>query len=168
MDNIDRYHDRLVLKTTLIDTYELLLAFGQRHLPDRFHLKGTQAISIRDVIVRELVSSLLVHREYTDPRAGRIVISRDRIETTNPSRARFTGGITLDDFEPVPKNPLIANFFTQTGRAEDLGSGTRNLYKYAPLTRAEIPNWPTGTCYRTRLDDVCRRPNGERAVAPRR
>ena len=151
VDNIDRYDDRLVLKTNLIDTYEQLLAFGRRHLPDRFHLDGTQAISIRDVIVRELVSNLLVHREYTDPRAGRIVISRDHVQTANPSRARFTGSITLDDFEPVPKNPLIASFFTQIGRAEDLGSGTRNLYKYAPAYGGRDPELADGDMFTARV-----------------
>ena len=151
VDNVDRYDDRLVLKTNLIDTYEQLVAFGQRHLPDRFHLEGVQAISIRDVIVRELVSNLLVHREYTDPRAGRMVIRRDRIETTNPSRARFTGSITLNDFEPVPKNPLIANFFTQIGRAEDLGSGTRNLYKYAPAYSGRNPELADGDMFTARV-----------------
>lgn len=151
VDNADRYDDRLVLRTNLIDTYERLLAFGQRHLPDRFHLEGTQAISVRDVIVRELVSNLLVHREYTDPRAGRVVVRRDCVETTNPSRARFAGSITLDDFEPVPKNPLIANFFTQIGRAEDLGSGTRNLYKYAPAYGGRDPELADGDMFTARV-----------------
>ena len=151
VDNADRYDDRLVLQTNLIDTYEQLLAFGQRHLPDRFYLEGTQAISVRDVIVRELVSNLLVHREYTDPRAGRVVVRRDCIETTNPSRARFAGSITLDDFEPAPKNPLIANFFTQVGRAEDLGSGTRNLYKYAPAYGGRDPELADGDMFTARV-----------------
>ena len=31
---------------------------------------------------------------------------------------------------PVAKNPIIASFFNQIGRADELGSGVRNLYKY--------------------------------------
>lgn len=43
----------------------------------------------------------------------------------------FEGRLTLADFNPMPKNPIIANFFTQIGYAEELGSGLRNLEKYA-------------------------------------
>lgn len=34
------------------------------------------------------------------------------------------------DFSPFPKNPIIAGFFRQIGRAEELGSGVRNLFTY--------------------------------------
>ena len=33
-------------------------------------------------------------------------------------------------FCPIAKNPIIASFFNQIGRADELGSGVRNLYKY--------------------------------------
>ena len=39
----------------------------------------------------------------------------------------------LDNFEPTPKNPTIADFFHQIGRADELGSGTRNLTKYSAM-----------------------------------
>ncbi len=34
--NIDRYDDREIIKTNLIESYELLLEFGRKHLPDKF------------------------------------------------------------------------------------------------------------------------------------
>ena len=34
---------------------------------------------------------------------------------------------------PYPKNPVIAKFFNNIGRADELGSGVRNLYKYAKM-----------------------------------
>ncbi len=36
-------------------------------------------------------------------------------------------------FSPYPKNPLLASFFVNIGRADTLGSGMRNLYKYTKL-----------------------------------
>jgi ATP-dependent DNA helicase RecG len=35
-----------------------------------------------------------------------------------------------DQFVPFAKNPLIARFFAQMGRVDELGSGILNVYKY--------------------------------------
>ena len=127
----DRYDDRLVVKTNLIEAYDQLLAFAQKHLPDKFFLEGTQSISLRDVIVRELVSNTLVHREYTSSYPAKLVIDADGLRTENANRPRFIGTLSPDGFNPQPKNPVIAEFFSNIGRAETLGSGTRNLFKYS-------------------------------------
>lgn len=47
------------------------------------------------------------------------------------SRQRFTGDLTSGRFNPLPKNPNIAELFTNIGLADALGSGTRNLFKYS-------------------------------------
>ncbi|MBC8184268.1 hypothetical protein H8E88_24500 [candidate division KSB1 bacterium] len=39
----------------------------------------------------------------------------------------------LNRFSPHPKNPAIVKFFQQMGRAEELGSGIRNIKQYLPL-----------------------------------
>lgn len=39
----------------------------------------------------------------------------------------------------APKPPHIANFFVQIGRAEHLGTGIRNIYKYAPICTGVAP-----------------------------
>jgi ATP-dependent DNA helicase RecG len=41
------------------------------------------------------------------------------------------GPINPDNFAPFPKNPLIAKFFIQLGRAEELGSGVLNISRLA-------------------------------------
>lgn len=130
-DNVDRYDDRLVVKTNLIEAYDRLLEFSQKHLPDKFYLEETQAISLRDVISRELIANMLMHREYTNPFPAKFVIDRAGIHTENACRPRFVGSLNPDSFNPLPKNPIIAEFFGNIGRAEALGSGTRNLFKYS-------------------------------------
>ena len=40
------------------------------------------------------------------------------------------GRITPENVRPRAKNPIIAGFFREIGRADRLGSGVRNLYKY--------------------------------------
>lgn len=128
--NKDRYDDRLIVKTNLIEAYDQLLEFAQKHLPDKFFLEGTQTISLRDVICRELIANTLVHREYTSPFPAKMVIDTEGIRTENASRPRFIGPLTPKKFNPLPKNPIIAELFTNIGRADTLGSGTRNLFKY--------------------------------------
>lgn len=127
----DRYDDRLIVKTNLIESYDLLLEFAQKNLPDKFFLDGTQSISLRDIISRELIANTLMHREYTSPFPAKFVVDAGGIRTENASRPRFVGELNPGSFNPLPKNPIIAEFFNNIGRAESLGSGTRNLFKYS-------------------------------------
>ena len=36
--NVDRYDDRLIVETNLIESYELLMKFAEKHLWDKFCL----------------------------------------------------------------------------------------------------------------------------------
>ncbi len=98
-----------------------------------------QRKSARDVIVRELVCNRLIHREFVSPHIARITIDGEGIRTRNESRALFAGPVTLESLDPTPKNPIVANFFTQMGRSEELGSGTRSLYKFSRLHTGRDP-----------------------------
>ena len=135
----DRYDDRLVCRSNLVRAYDELVVFCEKWLPDSFVLDGGQRKSARDVIVRELVCNCLIHRELVSPHIARITIDREGIRTSNASRALFAGPVTLESLDPTPKNPIIANFFTQMGRSEELGSGTRNLYKFSRLYTGRDP-----------------------------
>lgn len=130
-ENIDRYDDRLTLTCNLIDAYPKLINFAESNLPDRFAIESGQRVSARDVIVRELVSNLLIHREFISPFPAKLVIERSELRTENASRSIYEGRITLSDFNPISKNPNIAGVFSQIGYAEELGSGMRNLQKYS-------------------------------------
>lgn len=135
----DRYDDRLICKSNLVRAYDELVGFCEKWLPDSFTLDGKQRKSARDVIVRELVCNSLIHREFVSPHIARIVIDTEGIRTKNASRALYAGPVTLESLDPTPKNPVIANFFTQMGRSEELGSGTRNLYKFSRLYTGKDP-----------------------------
>ena len=135
----DRYDDRLVCRSNLVRAYDELVGFCEKWLPDSFVLDGGQRKSARDVIVRELVCNCLIHREFVSPHIARITIDGEGIRTSNASRALFAGPVTLESLDPTPKNPIIANFFTQMGRSEELGSGTRNLYKFSRLYTGKDP-----------------------------
>ena len=54
VENKDRYDDRDVVITNLIDSYDRLIEFGQKHLNDLFVLDGIVNVNARDRILREI------------------------------------------------------------------------------------------------------------------
>ena len=137
--NIDRYDDRDTVCTNLIEAFSRLMAFGEKHLLDKFWLDGANRVSLRGKILREVVSNSLAHREYSSSKPARLVIERDCLWADNANRAAFHGLITPENVQPVPKNPIIASFFKQIGNADELGSGTRNLFRYVRLYSGADP-----------------------------
>ena len=131
--NVDRYDDRVTVSTNLLDSYDQLWAFGEKHLLDKFYLEDGMRVSLRGKILREMIGNLLIHREFSSARYARLIIERDRMYTENANRAFRYGRITPKNLEPEPKNPIIANFFHQVRLADELGSGVRNLYHYVKI-----------------------------------
>ncbi len=150
-DDPDRYDDRATVRDNLIIAYDRLREFCAKHLPDPFYLEGDVRISVRDIVVREVVSNTLIHREFTSPFPAKLVIDDAGLRTENASRAIFEGRLTLADFNPMPKNPIIANFFTQIGYAEELGSGLRNLEKYSKPFLGADPALREGDVFVTQI-----------------
>ncbi len=74
-----------------------------------------------------------MHREYSSPFPAKVIIEKDKILTENANKTYHYGRIMADSFTPYPKNPIIANFFNNIGRADELGSGVRNLFKYTKM-----------------------------------
>ncbi len=137
--DVDRYDDREIIKTNLIESYEKLIQFAQKNLPDKFYLQGIQTISLRDTIVREMISNVLMHREFLSSFVSKFVIEKEQMYVENPCKPRSQMELTPENFTPDSKNPIIASFFTNIGYADELGSGTRNLFKYVPLYSGKNP-----------------------------
>ncbi len=128
--NLDRYDDRDDIRTNLIESYDRLLAFVNKHLPDIFYLEGDVRISIRDKIFREVISNILIHRNYANAYPAKLIIGLDSISTENANKPHGYGVIDPNNFSPFPKNPTIAKFFKEIGLVDELGSGVRNIHKY--------------------------------------
>ena len=146
--NVDRYDDREIVETNLIESYEKLLAFAQKHLLDKFYLENDQRISLRHIIARELVSNILMHREFTSSYQARLVIESDKMYTMNANRATQASYITPSNLEPISKNPIIAKFFREIGFADTLGSGVRKLFKYSKQYSGEDPIFEEGDVFK--------------------
>jgi ATP-dependent DNA helicase RecG len=123
-ENLDRWDDRLTLRTNLIESYQSLMAFIRKHLPDKFYLDGDRRLDL------EIVANIIIHREYTNPLSTELIIYRDKVEATNPNRPHLGGPLQLESFSPFPKNPLLRKFFAEMGWADEVGSGVKNVNKY--------------------------------------
>ena len=99
VENIDRYDDRDVIITNLIESYDRMIAFGQKHLSDPFVLEGIQSVSARDHILREICSNSLAHRDYSSGYVAKLVIEKDRLFTENANRSHGYGVFNRWSFE---------------------------------------------------------------------
>ncbi len=144
----DRYDDRLIVEKNLIESYDDLMSFIAKHTNDKFFLIDNVNTSVRDIIAREIVSNILVHREFASAFPAKLIIEPDRIMTENWNRAQYPGKIDPEAFTPYPKNPILAKFFVNIGRADTLGSGVRNLYKYTKIYCGGSPDLEEGDVFR--------------------
>ena len=117
----------------LIEAYDLLMGFVAKHTSDKFHLINNVNTSVRDLIAREVIGNILVHRDYSSAYPAKVIIEKDWLKTENWCIPRRHGNIMQDEFQPYPKNPIIQRFFANIGRTDTIGSGVINLYKYTPI-----------------------------------
>ena len=168
VENVDRYDDRDVIITNLLETYDRLVEFGHKHLSDPFVQEGIHSVSARDKILREIFSNSLAHRDYSSGYVAKFVIEKDKMFTENANRSHGNGALNLSSFEPYAKNPPISKVFREISLADELGSGMRNTYKYTKLYSGGEPEFIEGDVFRTivPLNDVSVGVVGPNTVAP--
>lgn len=147
--NLDRYDDRDVIDpTNLLDSYERMFDFGQKHLNDLFVLDGIQRVSARDAILREIISNSLAHRDFASRYVPKMIIERDKITVENGNMTHGIGALNINTFQPFAKNPAISQVFREIGYADELGSGMRNSYKFTKLYSGAEPEFIEGDIFR--------------------
>lgn len=147
-----------------------MLDFVVKYLPDKFYLPdngSTARLDLRVQIFREVIGNICAHTDYQPGFGGYVEVFYDRVITKNATRLIPTmkeGSLTLDELGPYTKNPLIVKVLNELHFVEDLGSGRRNLKRYAPLYypnyKIEISN---GTQFEFSItyDDLSRGKAGE-------
>lgn len=140
-ENLDRYDDRIVVLDNLVNANTKLMEFVEKHLNDKFYLEGTQRISIRNKIFREVCANLLIHREFSSAYPAKLIIENERVRTENANKPNGFGLIDANNFSPFPKNPAISKFFREIGFADELGSGIRNINKYLEVYSGGKPEF---------------------------
>ena len=93
-------------------------------------------VDLRVQIFREVIGNICAHTDYQPGFGGYVEVFYDRVITRNATRLIPTmkeGELTLDELGPYTKNPLIVKVLNELHFVEDLGSGRRNLKRFAPL-----------------------------------
>lgn len=147
----DRYDDRDDIRCNLIESYDRLMAFIEKHVDDKFYMENEIRVSARNKLFREVIANMLIHREYSNAYPAKLIIEKDCVKTENGNKARGLGAISLTDFVPYPKNPVIASVFKEIGWAEELGSGVRNIVKYSKVYSGTIPEFIDGNVFKTKI-----------------
>ena len=147
----DRYDDRDDIRCNLIESYDRLMAFIEKHVDDKFYMENEIRVSARNKLFREVIANMLIHREYSNAYPAKLIIEKDCVKTENGNKARGLGAISLTDFVPYPKNPVIASVFKEIGWAEELGSGVRNIVKYSKVYSGTIPEFIDGDVFKTKI-----------------
>ncbi|MDL1961329.1 MAG: hypothetical protein LWX01_06455 [Deltaproteobacteria bacterium] len=79
---------------------------------------------------------------------AKLIIERGQVRTENSNKPHGFGLINPETFSPFPKNPVIARFFREIGRADELGSGVRKLMKYGKAYGGSDPELLEGDVFR--------------------
>ena len=109
--------------------------FLKLNLPVREIFEGTNRFEesiIPDIVLREAVVNMIVHRDYSDPQESLIRIFDDRVEFQNPgapNQAELTK--ILNQGIPSHRNQWIYNFLRPVHQAEGAGQGI-------PIMRREM------------------------------
>ena len=143
------YDDRLIIESNLIQAYDLIMQFIVKHMPEIPFLDGTLRLPLRDVIMREVVLNMLIHREYSGGHHATLTIYQDTVVAENWNIPFVYGNIDMTNTKPHRKNPAIAKVFSNMGFVEELGSGLRKIFKYTPhFSDGKPPIVTEGDIYR--------------------
>ena len=134
----NRYDDRRTIRQNLIRVYDQLAEFVARYMPDKFYMSPEtgQREDLRWNLMREIVGNMCVHTDFSSGYACFFHVFKDRVLTKNPTRLLPEipeGELTIHQLSNYTKNPLLARVFHELHWVEDLGSGVRNILRYAPL-----------------------------------
>lgn len=126
--NIERFDDRFICEENLIDSYDELLKYIENNIEKPFYLsKQGHTYNAVGVVIREIVSNILIHREFMDKTPARILIYKDRIVSENANTPKLFTNVDLDNNEPFSKNSTIARVFRMIGYADEVGSGFEKI-----------------------------------------
>jgi hypothetical protein len=125
------YDDQATIQTNLIDSYEQLMAFVKRNLPEGKRLPELPTVCTRDALFAEIISNLLLHRDYESQGWSRVTFQKDRIAVENPCVSGRRGLLDLARIQAFPKNPLLYRFFSLIHLAGEPGSGMRALARWS-------------------------------------
>jgi ATP-dependent DNA helicase RecG len=141
-------------KSDIISQIEIVSEFVKKHINKEVVITGQpgniQKWQYPLEAVREIITNMVVHRDYRSSSDSIVKIYDNKIEFYNPGRLPET--ISVEDlisnnYKSTPRNKLIADFFKSIGFIEKYGSGIRRVLEYfadAGLPAPEFKNISDG------------------------
>jgi ATP-dependent DNA helicase RecG len=130
------YIDSEDITGILIEVYKNTKAFITRNLNNRQGVHGVNSIGIKeipDIVLEELITNALIHRDYFVKSPIRIFIFSDRVEIISPGH--LPNNLTVDNIiagNSNIRNPVLTSFATKILPYRGLGNGVRRALKVYP------------------------------------
>jgi ATP-dependent DNA helicase RecG len=164
-DGFDGYYDRESFTTNLIDTYYHLMEFVHKHLPDFFVINNTTRVGIRDLMYREVFINFLTHQDYSSGLPAKFAITHvDGTFTANSNRTSLNKNIDPNNYQPIPKNPIIGRFLRELGLAEELGFGLKKIAAFVSQFSDEKPQFHDGPTFLTSIPPITKKNGVEEEI----
>lgn len=126
--------DSLSLSIDLFTEVEQVLGFIQKHMNRAYVITGkSQREEKWDYPLdglREIVTNMVVHRDYTDPSDSIIKIFDEHIQFFNPGKllpGLNAQRLVRGDYSSKIRNKQIAGIFKEAGKIEKYGSGIKRI-----------------------------------------
>ncbi|MCC5931160.1 MAG: putative DNA binding domain-containing protein [Cyclobacteriaceae bacterium] len=135
-------------KEDILRQIEQVLSFIKKHINKEVIITGdaqnTQKWQYPLEAIREIVTNMIVHRDYRSSSDSIVKIFNDKIEFYNPGR--LPDSITVEDllsnnYKSTPRNKLIADFCKSLGLIEKYGSGIKRIIEYCIADQHTIPEF---------------------------
>ncbi|MCK4935983.1 MAG: putative DNA binding domain-containing protein, partial [Elusimicrobiales bacterium] len=159
--------DGVRTKADLFNQVDAILDFISKHINKEYIITGSPQREERwDYplnALREIVTNLVVHRDYSGSTSAVIKIFDDKIQFSNSGR--LPSGLTISmllrgEYISTPRNIQIADMFKEAGIIEKYGSGISRIVNefkayglVAPEFREVGENFSV-TVFKTRLSNV--------------
>ncbi|GAB1453586.1 hypothetical protein MASR2M47_36420 [Draconibacterium sp.] len=135
-------------KTDILSQIDFVMEFVKKHINKEVIITGrpqnTQKWQYPLEAIREIISNMVIHRDYRSSSDSIVKIYDERIEFYNPGR--LPESITVDDllsnnYKSTPRNKLIADFCKSIGLIEKYGSGIQRIVKYFSESDLQSPEF---------------------------
>ena len=129
----ERWADRLVIETNLVEAWKTLLGCYFRRAERPFSV-NVETLQREDsppdyIAFREAAINLLIHQDYADhTRKAVIRFFDDRAQLWNPGDAYTSTDELLEPGEREVRNPRIVAAFRRIGLSEEAGTGMRAIF----------------------------------------
>ena len=129
----ERWADRLVIETNLVEAWKTLLGCYFRRAERPFTVNA-ETLQREDsppdyIAFREAAINLLIHQDYADhTRKAAIRFFDDRAQLWNPGDAYTSTDELLEPGEREVRNPRIVAAFRRIGLSEEAGTGMRAIF----------------------------------------